>query len=229
MTKPFSVVAVEQDHDEFGIPIIAVERSSAERKRQAITDAAIAEFMSNGYAGSSVDGIADRARVSKPTIYKHFGSKERLFLNVIGGYLREKYTDLCPLGPQITQDPDPRAALIEYLGSWARIVLRADMMTLRRLVIGEVDRFPQLGHMWFAINYRNDTALMSALSELHERGTLDVPDPLGAVRQLISMTVGVPQLIKTFQPEHEFDDAELNTTISSGVDVFLSHYAKRST
>jgi TetR/AcrR family transcriptional regulator of autoinduction and epiphytic fitness len=218
-------VSADEEFDEFGIPIVAIGPNSSERKRQSIVDAALAEFVRSGYAGSSVDAIADRAGVSKPTVYKHFGSKERMFLHVVGCYLKASYTDLCPLGPEIAKNPSPRAGLIGYMRLWTDIVMRPDVMTLRRLVIGEVDRFPRLGEVWFRINERNDGALMAALQDLDEQGVLEVPDPLEAVRQLIAMTLGVPQLIKTFQPDYEPAAAELDRMVASGVDAFLSHYA----
>lgn len=85
-------------------------------------------------------------------------------------------------------------------------------------------RFPQLGEVWFRINERNDGALIAALRDLEEAGALKVPDALEAVRQLIEMTLGVPQLIKTFQSGYEPDAAELDRMVASGVDTFLSHY-----
>ncbi|WP_433236820.1 TetR/AcrR family transcriptional regulator [Streptosporangium sp. CA-135522] len=216
------------DRDEFGIPIIVTPMSASERKHKAISDAAIAEFVTEGYAGASVDAIASRAGVSKPTIYSHFGNKERLFLAVIGRYLRSSHTDLGPIAARITEASDLRAALIDYTGTWARIVLRDDIMTLRRLVIGEVHRFPQLGEVWAQTDAVNDEALTAALGELHARGAVRVPQPRHAVRQLIAMTIGAAQLVRTFRPAYEFAEGELDDMISSGVDVFLSHYATRA-
>jgi len=201
--------------------------SASERKRAAITEAAIGEFVQRGYAGASVDAIAARARVSKPTVYSHFGNKERLFLTVIGGYLREGYTDLGPLADRIAGAPDLRAALIDFLGTWVEVVLREDSMTLRRLVIGEVDRFPQLGQVWAQVNGAGDEALVHALTGLHQRGVLEVTSPRSAVRQLTAMTVGAAQLIRTFRPAYEFAEGELEELVSSGVDVFLTAYARR--
>lgn len=216
------------DVDEFGIPLIDTPMTASERKRKAISDAAIAEFVAHGYAGASVDAIAARAKVSKPTIYHHFGNKERLFLAVIGGYLRESYTDLSEIAARFTETPDLRGRLIDYTGTWVRVVLRDDIMTLRRLVIGEVNRFPQLGEVWAHVNMANDESLEAALTELDERGVLRVPEPRRAVRQLIAMTIGAAQLIKTFRPAYEFADGELEDMISSGVDVFLSYYTAAS-
>lgn len=214
------------DTDEFGIPILTSTVSASERKRAAITEAAIAEFVQHGYVGASVDSIAARASVSKPTIYSHFGNKERLFLAVIGSYLRDSYTDLGPRADRIADSPDLRAALIDFLGAWVEVVLRDDIMTLRRLVIGEVDRFPQLGLVWAQINMANDDTLIRAFDALDQRGVLKVANPRQAVRQLIAMTIGAAQLIRTFRPIYEFAEGELAELVSSGVDVFLSAYAR---
>jgi TetR/AcrR family transcriptional regulator, regulator of autoinduction and epiphytic fitness len=211
--------------DEFGIPILSPAVGWSERKRDAITSAAVGEFLDRGYAGSSVDAIALRARVSKPTVYKHFGTKERLFLAVIGGALRRRYGELEPLGAKIADAIDPRAAMEEFFGAWVRIVLRDDLMRLRRLVIGEVDRFPQLGVLWAKINFEMcDAMLTAACVRLERRGVLVVPDPLLAVRQVVAMTVGTSQLVGVFHRDAVIDPAEIDATVRSGVAVFFSHY-----
>lgn len=54
----------------------------AERERQ-IVDAAVAVFGERGYAGTSMDTVAERVGVTKPVLYTHFGSKEGLLLAAI--------------------------------------------------------------------------------------------------------------------------------------------------
>ncbi|RYF23744.1 MAG: TetR family transcriptional regulator [Comamonadaceae bacterium] len=50
-----------------------------DRKREAIVQAAIAEFREHGFAGTSMDRVAAAAEVSKRTVYNHFPSKDELF------------------------------------------------------------------------------------------------------------------------------------------------------
>ncbi|MGR6504041.1 TetR/AcrR family transcriptional regulator [Shewanella sp. Koi 1] len=57
----------------------AVKLTHSQLKRLAILDASQEEFMVNGFAGASMDRIAQRANVSKRTVYNHFPSKEVLF------------------------------------------------------------------------------------------------------------------------------------------------------
>lgn len=51
----------------------------AEATRRAVLDAARSLFGTNGYAQTSVDEIAEAARVTKGAVYHHFASKEALF------------------------------------------------------------------------------------------------------------------------------------------------------
>lgn len=212
--------------DEYGLPVIPGPSDAAQRKRQAIIDAAAAEFLAEGYSAASMDAITSRSGVSKATIYKHFGSKERLFLAVIGGILPRTYAGLEPRSSTLAEAPDLRAALIGLAGDWAALLLRPDIMTLRRLVIGEIDRFPQLGRLWYQVTYEmNNKPLIEAVTELNRLGRLDTPDPVLAVQQLVAATVGVPQLVHTFAPAAEPDPAELTRVVTSGVDLFLARYA----
>lgn len=58
-------------------------RRDPQRTRQAIMDAAVAEFGARGLHGASVNEIAARAGVNKRMIYHYFGNKEALYLAVL--------------------------------------------------------------------------------------------------------------------------------------------------
>lgn len=51
----------------------------AEATRAAIVDAAIDRFTANGFARTSIDAVADVARVTKGGVYHHFKDKADLF------------------------------------------------------------------------------------------------------------------------------------------------------
>jgi AcrR family transcriptional regulator len=51
--------------------------------RQRILDAALDEFAAYGLAGARVQRIARRAGINKAMLYYYFGSKERLYLEVL--------------------------------------------------------------------------------------------------------------------------------------------------
>lgn len=51
----------------------------SESTRQALVESAVELFTTNGYAGTSLDAIAKRARVTKGALYHHFSGKQALF------------------------------------------------------------------------------------------------------------------------------------------------------
>lgn len=61
-----------------------------ERTRRAILDAATEEFVAKGFAGASVNEIAERANVNKRMLYHYFGKKDKLYIAV----LERVYTSL---------------------------------------------------------------------------------------------------------------------------------------
>ena len=58
-------------------------RLSAEERRAAILDAALAVFSARGYHPSSIDDIAREAGISKALIYEHFDSKQGLYADLL--------------------------------------------------------------------------------------------------------------------------------------------------
>ena len=60
-----------------------IAKRDSERTRQAILDAATAEFAENGLSGARVDRIAEIAGANKRMIYYYFDSKEALYLAVL--------------------------------------------------------------------------------------------------------------------------------------------------
>ena len=64
-------------------------RMSAPQRREGILDAALEEFSSNGYHETSLEGVADRAGISKALIYEHFSSKRELHEALLSRYVHK--------------------------------------------------------------------------------------------------------------------------------------------
>lgn len=63
-------------------------------KQEQIVEAAIQLFAAKGYANTSTAEIARVAGVSEGTIFKHYGTKERLLFSVIAPFIRELFPQL---------------------------------------------------------------------------------------------------------------------------------------
>jgi TetR/AcrR family transcriptional repressor of mexJK operon len=195
-------------------------------KRQVIAKAATAVFVRDGYAAASMDEVAAVAGVSKQTVYKHFGSKEQLFLAVIqeaiNGVLDEFFSVLATSFPD---SEDLQGDLLRLGRILLTRVLDPELMAVRRLVIAEVGRFPQLGRAWYE---SGPAALAAALSEslrrLADRGELIIDDPLTAASDFNWLVVSKPQNMVMFGVVDAFTTAEIDQFVTSAVKVFLSAY-----
>jgi AcrR family transcriptional regulator len=58
-------------------------RLPANARRAQLVDVGRSVFAKRGYEGTSVEEIADRAKVSKPIVYEHFGGKEGLYAVIV--------------------------------------------------------------------------------------------------------------------------------------------------
>lgn len=58
-------------------------RQTAAERREAVLEAANAEFALRGLHGASTDAIARRAGISQPYLFRLFGSKKELFIAVL--------------------------------------------------------------------------------------------------------------------------------------------------
>lgn len=79
-----------------------------EMRRQAIAEAAVGLFHSQGFEATTVEQIARSAGVSAPTVFKYFNSKQEILLEMIREADRHAVVDLCD---QISHFNDPVDAL----------------------------------------------------------------------------------------------------------------------
>jgi AcrR family transcriptional regulator len=63
-------------------------RMSGKERREQLLDIGRTLFAAKGFDGTSVEEIAERAGVSKPVVYEHFGGKEGLYAVVVDREVR---------------------------------------------------------------------------------------------------------------------------------------------
>ncbi|MDX3241583.1 TetR/AcrR family transcriptional regulator [Streptomyces sp. ME18-1-4] len=201
----------------------------AELKRQAIVRAARELFLREGF-GVGMDAIAAGAGVSKVTVYNHFGSKEALFTAVITGALDEPLAGNASAAlERLAEAEDLRTALIDAGRSWVHSVrTNREVAALRNLVAAEAQRFPELGRAWRQHGPEgHHPAVAKALRILADQGRLAIPDLEAAIIQLYALLV-FPHMVFGSYGTH-IDDDLTDRLITSGVDMFLSHYSPRPT
>ena len=199
------------------------------RKRRAILDAATTVFLSNGYLGTSMDEIAALARVSKQTVYKHFADKERLFSEIVTAEVDEIANPNTDEVLKLADTGDLERDLRRFARRQLRAVMQPRLLQLRRVVIGESRRFPQLGRLLYERGPgRTIDALATMFERLASRGVLELDDPgLAAAHfnwPVMSIPLNQAMLLGEDEPATA---AELNRYADAGVRAFLAAHHKR--
>ncbi|HEY5696794.1 MAG TPA: TetR/AcrR family transcriptional regulator [Acidimicrobiales bacterium] len=204
------------------------KKTTSAGKRRAILDAATAAFLRNGYRGTSMDEIAAAARVSKQTVYKHFSDKERLFAEIVTATVHEAGDTVEEGVRNLQVSGDVEADLRELARRQLHFVMQPRIMQLRRLVIGEANRFPELGRTFYEQGPRRTiAALATAFARLVERGQLHIEEPRLAAAQFNWLIMSEPlNQSMLLGDDHTPDPAELDAWADAAVGLFLAAHGQ---
>ena len=203
----------------------AVSGRSA-RKRRAIVEAARAVFLRKGYGGASMDEVAALAAVSKQTVYKHFSGKQQLFTAIITGDIDATEMLTHAMVAALPDSDDLEEDLRQFARQHLDEVLQPHLIQLRRIIIAEAERFPELARTWYASGpERAHATLAEQFRALARRGLLRVDDPLLAAQHFNWLILSIPMNKAMFHgSDTGFPPEELERYADEGVRVFLAAY-----
>jgi TetR/AcrR family transcriptional regulator of autoinduction and epiphytic fitness len=195
-----------------------------DRKRQAIIQAAINEFRTNGFDVTSMDKIAATAAVSKRTVYNHFPSKEELFAEILNQLwarvldeAQTPYSAAVPLREQL------RLLLS------AKLAMMGDdnFLDLARVAIAAAIHSPERAQSMVARMGEREEGLTLWIRAAQADGRLKAVAPEFAAQQLQGLlkcfafwpqiSMGQPGLTAQMQ----------DTVLESTLDMFLNQYQLR--
>ena len=198
------------------------------RKRRAILAAATEAFLQHGYLGASMDEVAAKAGVSKQTVYKQFENKERLFAEIVLGTSDQLIDGLVQAYAETLDGAvDARGGLRALARRLLDSLTAPSVLQLRRLVIAEADRFPEVCGAWFTSGFEKSLeALGEALTRLTERGLLrELEDPTLAAYQFAGLVMYKPMNRAMFAGTRERPaPGELDKLADQATEVFLAAY-----
>lgn len=198
-------------------PRRAANRKAKERR---ILDAALKVFSADGYSGASMDAIAGEAQVSKPTLYQYFGGKEALFAAIMLEKRDEMSGVLEHPSASMVQD------LLQFARAYAAVVMRPDMLSLARLIIGEAQRFPEIGRAYQAMGPdRLFARIMDYLGQRRAEGRLAFEDAELAAEDLWGLILSAPRTQALYKPDAIPGPEVLARYINNGLRVFLRAYS----
>ena len=176
-------------------------------------------FLAAGFGAVTMDQIAREARVSKATLYAHFTGKEELFGAVVARVGERHF------GGFSTEALDP-LDVVTSLNTIARrfldLVLSPEGISLNRIIVGEVARFPVLGQVFWASGPERQRVQIEAfLRRAVVAGSLVVADPRLAAEQFLALARGEIHLRSLLRLDNPGDPEALDAAATGAVALFL--------
>ncbi|WP_064682302.1 TetR/AcrR family transcriptional regulator [Rhizobium bangladeshense] len=195
-------------------------RPANEALGQTIVDAACELFAELGFHATTLDKVAQRAKISKLSIYKHFENKEALF----GAAFTARCHQFLPQALFEGVDGSAEDQLMTVGSSLLRTLLRPEVSGVEAMVMADKTNQKSLSKRHYEAGPAHIIAQIEALlRQLHAKAVLNVPDPLQSARLFAALFKGSDLLmIARFDEARAEDDKEIESYCRSAVAMFIA-------
>ncbi|MFC4627295.1 TetR/AcrR family transcriptional regulator [Promicromonospora alba] len=207
-------------------------RPSSRKKHDAALAAAEVQFLATGFESVTMDSIAKESGVSKQTLYSYFGSKQELFLALVTEKTRVTSRSVLSSVPRVTDAGTARDEVRDLLVAQLAAVMNPEVLALRRLVIGEAVRFPELARALYENGPRVAIAsLATVIGDLADLGLVRIAGPDAAsdtdraATQLNWLVMGDPINRAMLLGDDAIPTpAQLRAHVDAALDMFFGAY-----
>ena len=198
-----------------------MEAPKTSQKRADIVAAAVLEFQERGFGSARIDRIAERAQVSKRTLYKHFGSKDGLFEAIVELVIDEsKEVEISPYRP----DEPLAKQLVEALASYVTAISTDEFIGLSRVMMAEFLRDQEVSRKVLERSELQNADFVALVKSAMDSGEIRTADPVYATNQLVSLAKASLYWPKLLLGAPLPEASEVNAVIEDSVAMFLNHY-----
>ncbi len=208
------------------LPLTIAPIPRGEKRRREIAIVAERVFFETGFAETTMQAIAARAGASKETLYRHFGSKEELFAEIISERAKCWLEDL----DEKFSTPGSVAEVLRTIGlKMLESILEEDAVSLCRTVVAESVRNPELGVLFMAAGPdRVRKRLGEFLAAASSRGELRCADATTAARIFVGAIVSSFHLGRLVLAEPpRMTSAEMRAHVEEVIEMMMARYAWR--
>lgn len=194
----------------------------SEQKKQDVLQAAIQEFRLFGFAGASMDRIAEQAGASKRTVYNHFASKEQLFeLATTELWRSSKSAASVAFDPSLSAEQQ----LLTICRQCLAVYEQEDFIELARVVMAEYIRSPEKAQAAMQRMESQEGGLELWLAQAQQHNVMTIPDIKLAATQFWGMFKAFAFWPRVFNlsTETKVDEA----VILSSIQIFVNFYGKK--
>ncbi len=187
---------------------------------QTIIDAASELFVELGFQATTLDKIAQRAKISKLSIYRHFENKEALFSAAIAAHCHQ----FAPQALIEGVDGSAEEQLMAVGSSLLRTLLSPDVRSVEAMVLADNTNQKSLSKLHYEAGpIHVITQIEALLRQLHSKAVLNVPEPLQSARLFAALFKGSDLLmIARFDEARAEDDTEIESYCRSAVAMFIA-------
>ncbi|MEK1933259.1 MAG: TetR/AcrR family transcriptional regulator [Pararhizobium sp.] len=202
-------------------------RPANEALGQTIIDTACELFVELGFQATTLDKVAQRAKISKLSIYRHFENKEALFSAAIAAHCHQLTSQALFEGV----DGSAEEQLMAAGSSLLRSLLSSDVRGVEAMVMADKTNQKSLSKLFYEAGPAHVTAQIEALlRQLHAKAVLNVPDPLQSARLFGALIKGSDLLlIARFDEARAANDNEIESYCRSAVAMFIAAHGGHNT
>ena len=195
--------------------------AQAQKRHDAILEAAWKLFLERDYASVSMDDIIRSSGGSKATLYKQFGNKEGILTAVIDRLAKQMIEGIRV--PKLMGIP-PREALRRFGLHLGSLALSDMAVRQHQLAVANAIELPALARLWFE-NGPDQTmnGLADYLSGEAKAGRLKIKDPARAAHMFGGMVLFYHNMRLLVGLPHP-SQAEIKGIVNEAVNMFLQHY-----
>ena len=196
-------------------------RPANEALGQTIVGAAYELFVELGFHATTLDKVAQRAKVSKLSIYRHFENKEALFSAAIAAGCQQLFA---PQALLAGADGSAEDQLMAVGTSLLRTLLNPDVRSVEAMIMADKMNQKSSNKLHYEAGPAHVIAQIEALlRQLHAKAVLNVPDPLQSARLFAALFKGSDLLIiARFDEARAEDDNEIESYCRSAVAMFIA-------
>ena len=143
------------------LPAHSVRQRRKQARPQELLDAALELFVEKGFAATRIEEVADRAGVSKGTLYLYYPSKEELLKAVIREHLTNRIqAAIAEAGQHTGSHAD---LLRKLMANWWLRVYNSPAAGVFKLIVTEVRGFPDIAEYYIREVVRPNQQLIGSL------------------------------------------------------------------
>lgn len=190
-------------------------RAQAPNIRRKILSAAMGEFSERGFHGGSIAGIAERAVVSRRTIYNHFQTKEQILEVLVedtSSRLRRRLEEIIEEGGEVWE------VLFKIGMCFQEKELVLDGRAISRVLVLEAQQTPEVGQMGLVARQSILEPIANYMERQSFQGILAIDDIGRAAQQFLHLTTSS---VDYLFGDDEHSPEEKKQWVAAAVKTFL--------